>query len=85
MGAVPLRGLTIVADDSIKNLAVNIERQLATEGEYEKWLHELFNTTTIAIEINYKIEANAFDCHLLLLFPDNIYKQLAKQLDVLLH
>jgi chemotaxis protein CheC len=128
IGAVPFRGLMIVGDDSIKNLAVNIERQLATEDESEKLLHELFNTlthrcfeqlgemfdtpierqqvivqachilpelfdmksiiktpTTIAVEINYKIEANAFDCHLLLLFPDNIYKQLAEQLDILLH
>jgi hypothetical protein len=46
IGAAPLRDLMIVADDSIKNLAVNIERQLATEGEYEKLLHELFNTIT---------------------------------------
>jgi chemotaxis protein CheY-P-specific phosphatase CheC len=41
--------------------------------------------TTIAVEINYKIDANNFDCHLLLLFPDNIFKKLADQLDILLN
>lgn len=128
IGAVPFRGLMIVGDSSIKNLAANIERQLATEDDNEKLLHELYDTithrcfdqlsemfempierqqaivqachilpelfdmksiiktpTTIAVEINYKIEANAFDCHLLLLFPDNILKQLADQLDILLN
>jgi hypothetical protein len=42
-------------------------------------------STTIAIEINYKIEANVFDCHSLLLFLDNMFEQLADQLNVLLH
>ena len=41
--------------------------------------------TTIAVEINYKTEADDFECHLLLLFPDNIFKKLADQLDILLH
>lgn len=128
VGDVPFRGLMIVGDESIKNLAANIVRKLVTEAENEKLLHELFDTithtcfeqlgemfempierqhtilqachilpelfdmksiittpTTIAVEINYKIESNDFDCHLLLLFPDNIFKKLADQLDVLLH
>jgi chemotaxis protein CheY-P-specific phosphatase CheC len=42
-------------------------------------------STSNAVEINYKIESNNIDCHLLLLFPDNIFKKLADQLDILLN
>lgn len=70
---------------------LNVERQEAVLQACHI-LPELFDMnlviktpTTIAVEINYKTEANDFDCHLLLLFPDIIFKTLADQLDILLH
>ncbi len=128
VGDVFFRGLMIVGDESINNLANTTKRTLSSEGEHQQLLSELFDTvtktcfeqlgdmfeidverqaavvqachilpelfdmnlivktpTTIAVEINYKTESNDFDCHLLLLFPDNIFKKLADQLDILLH
>ncbi len=128
VGDVFFRGLMIVGDESLTNLANSTGRTLASEGDHQQLLNELFDTvtktcfeqlgdmfemeverqaavvqachilpelfdmniviktsTTIAVEINYKTEANHFDCHLLLLFPDNIFQKLADQLDTLLH